>query len=189
MNLCRVGTHVFKALNILWFQSCYFLTPLKEKCFKLFGFSYSLASWKISPFIIFQYAFEKDTHAVWLCFTLHPVCHSRLERKWHQGTPFLPSCGTAPLFDADTADSAEMIKGSGNLWGEEHRILSVWTTCQNFKVIRSWAKKKECGCLELGRISMWCIFLLRFFLSGMNSLRKLKTLSSIGRKKIICVVS
>lgn len=117
----------------------------------------------------------------WLCFTLYPVCHSRLKGRKHWTTPLLIGCGPPPGSYADNADSTEMVKDLGNLWGAEYRILNVWTTCQNFIVIRSWTKKKECGCLELGRISIWFIFLLRF-LNGLNSLR-------LKNFKLICEVS
>ena len=60
-----------------------------------------------------QLVFEKHTQALWLCFTLHPVCYSRLERRKPWATPLLIGYGTPPWFCADTAGSAEMIKGFG----------------------------------------------------------------------------
>lgn len=161
MNLCRIGT-------LIIFQSYYFLTPLEVKCLNFFWFL----------ILQFNENFPLSLKlSWWLCFTLYPVCHSRLRRRKHWATPLLIGCGPPARSYADNADSTEMIKDLGNLWEAEHRILNVWTSCQNFIVIRNWTKKKECG-----RISTRFIFLR--FLNELKSLRRLKNFKFPWEKNI-----
>jgi hypothetical protein len=159
-NLCKVSTlktpdHVFKILNFLWFESCHFLTPLKIKCLPTsFWYLWFFSLIKLSSFIKFQLVFE-ETPQLCGCDSLCILSASfglkegsmRLLQSW-LAIVLLPGSVLAQL------TGPRWLKDLGNLWRAKHGFLNVWTTCQNFIVIRSWVKKKQSDCLQLGRISM-----------------------------------